>query len=121
MRKKTILIIDDEISLQKPLKEILTQEGFCVESALDGKAGVEMAEKISPDLILLDIIMPKMDGVEVFKKINNNGKNKTPILILSNLEETGEIKKMLKMGAINYLVKSNYSLEGITEKIKDLL
>jgi len=121
MKKKTILIIDDEITLQKPLTEILIQEGFCVKSAFDGEAGVEMAKKISPDLIILDIIMPKMNGAEVFKRISSNRKNKTPILILSNLEESREVKKMLKMGVSNYLIKSNYSLEGIVEKIKSLL
>lgn len=119
MKKKTILIIDDEITLQKSLAEVLTQEGFCVESALDGKEGVKMAERISPDLILLDIIMPKKDGFQVFKEISK--KNKVPVMILSNLEETGEVKKMLKMGAVGYLVKSNYSLEGIAEKIKNLI
>lgn len=119
LKKKTILIIDDEITLQKPLKEILSQEGFFVESAFDGEEGIKMAKKLSPDLILLDIIMPKKNGFEVFKNISKI--NKAPVLILSNLEETGEIKKILKMGAIGYLVKSNYSLEGIAEKIKSLL
>lgn len=121
MKKKTILIIDDEISLQKPLSEVLAQEGFLVKSALDGEEGAALAEQIKPDLILLDIIMPKMDGFEVFKRISKTCKGKSSIVILSNLEETGEIKKMLKMGAENYLIKSNYSLEKIVEKVKSLL
>lgn len=120
MGKKKILIIDDEVTLQKALTEALVQEGFEVFNAYNGEEGIKLFESRSPDLVLLDIIMPKIDGFGVFKKISQKNK-KVPVMILSNLENNSEIQKMFKMGAVAYLIKSNFSLEGIVKKVKEIL
>ncbi|MDO8663702.1 MAG: response regulator [Candidatus Wildermuthbacteria bacterium] len=120
---KNILIIEDEAALQKTLKEVLTQEGYEVISALDGEIGLRLANppvggKI-PDLILLDLIMPKMNGFEVLKKLKENGATKEiPVIILTNLEGIAEVDKAVELGAVTYLVKAQYSLEEVVDKIK---
>ena len=114
-----ILFIEDESALQKTVGDILTQEGYKIISALDGVAGLRMAEEEKPDLILLDLILPKMHGFEVLKVLKENSKTKNiPVIILTNLEEIKDVEEALKLGATTYLVKSQYSLDEIVEKIK---
>jgi DNA-binding response OmpR family regulator len=122
---KKILIIEDESALQKTFSDILGQEGYEVESALDGEIGLRLAsssENKKPDLILLDLVLPKVHGFEVLKKLKENKETKDiPVIILTNLEEMTNIEKAIELGATTYLVKANYSLEEITEKIKKTL
>lgn len=119
---KTILFIEDESALQKTFGEILSQEGFQMMSALDGEIGLRLARDKKPDLILLDLILPKIHGFEVLKKLKKDKDTKgIPIIVLTNLEGIGDVNKALKMGATTYLVKANYSLEEIIEKIKKAL
>ncbi len=116
---KTILFIEDEFTLQKTLGEVLTQEGYQVISALDGEIGLRMAKEKKPDLVLLDLILPKMNGFDVLKKIKEDEEIKAiPIIVLTNLESLEDIEKALELGAATYLVKANYSLEEVLEKIK---
>jgi len=116
---KTILFVEDEFTLQKTLGEVLTKEGYQVISALDGEIGLRMAKEKKPDLILLDLILPKMNGFEVLKKIKEDEAIKDiPIIVLTNLEGMEDIQKALELGAATYLVKANYSLEEVLEKIK---
>ena len=116
---KTILFIEDESTLQKTLGEVLTKEGYHVVSALDGEIGLRIAKEKKPDLILLDLILPKMNGFEVLKKIKEEEAIKdVPIIVLTNLEGMEDIQKALELGAATYLVKTNYSLEEVLEKIK---
>jgi len=116
---KTILFVEDEFTLQKTLGEVLTKEGYQVISALDGEIGLRMAKEKKPDLILLDLILPKMNGFEVLKKIKEDGEIKDiPIIVLTNLEGMEDIQKALELGAATYLVKANYGLEEVLEKIK---
>ncbi|HXK32128.1 MAG TPA: response regulator [Candidatus Paceibacterota bacterium] len=116
---KTILFVEDESTLQKTLGEVLTKEGYQVISALDGEIGLRIAKEKKPDLILLDLILPKMNGFEVLKKIKEDGATKDiPIIVLTNLEGMEDIQKALELGAATYLVKANYSLEEVLEKIK---
>lgn len=118
---KKILFVEDEPSLQKAIGEVLTQEGFEVLNAVDGEQGLEMAEK-KPDLILLDLILPKKDGFEVLKALKENEKLKSiPVIVLTNLEGTGDVEKALELGATTYLVKANYELEDVITKIKEHL
>lgn len=116
---KTILFIEDEFTLQKTLGEVLTKEGYQVISALDGEIGLRMAKEKKPNLILLDLILPKMNGFEVLKKIKEDVEIKDiPIIVLTNLESMEDIQKALELGAATYLVKANYGLEELIEKIK---
>jgi DNA-binding response OmpR family regulator len=122
MSKKRILIIEDETTLQRALTEYLTAEGFDVTSALDGEEGLNMAKTKNPDLVLLDIILPKKDGYEVLSEIKKDEKlKKVPVVLLTNLEAAEDIDRAFDAGATTYLVKSNYKLEDVVKKIKELL
>ena len=117
-----ILFIEDEPTLQKELDEILKQEGFETLSAFDGNEGLKVAKEEKPDLILLDLILPKKDGFEVLRelKADNDLKN-IPVIILTNLEGTGDVEKAINLGATTYLIKANYELEDVVRKIKEFL
>ena len=119
---KTILFIEDESALQKTFGEIVTQGGYQMISALDGETGLRVAKEKKPDLILLDLILPKIHGFDVLKKLKEENETRDiPVIILTNLETFEDVEKALKMGATTYLVKANYSLEEILEKIKKAL
>ncbi len=119
---KKILFVEDEPSLQKTVSEILTQEGFKMLSALDGEEGLKLIKKEKPDLILLDLILPKKDGFEVLKEIKEDKETKDiPVIVLTNLEGVGDVEKALSLGAATYLVKASYELEDIVIKVKQAL
>lgn len=119
---KTILIIEDEPTLQKTLSLALQQEGYEIKNALDGEIGLKLAKETKPDLILLDLILPKIDGFEALEVLKNDDATKDiPIIVLTNLESTQEIEKALVMGATTYLVKANYDLKNIIEKVKETI
>ena len=120
--KQKILIIEDEATLQKALQEVLTAEGYEILSALDGLRGLEMARQENPDIILLDIILPKMDGFEVLKELKGEEKTESiPVVILTNLSDVSDVQKALDLGATTYLVKADFSLEDVIKKVKDTL
>lgn len=117
-----ILFIEDEPNLQKAIDEVLKQEGFEILAALDGEKGLEVAKKEKPDLILLDLILPKKDGFEVLRELKADKELKDiPVIILTNLEGTGDVEKALDLGATTYLVKANYEIEDVLKKIKEFL
>jgi DNA-binding response OmpR family regulator len=119
---KRILFIEDESALQKTLGDILREEGYEMISALDGETGLRLAKEKNPELILLDLILPKIPGLEVLKRLKSNEETKDiPIIVLTNLEGIGDIDKALELGAKTYLVKAQYSLEEVVEKIKKTL
>jgi len=119
---KKILLIEDEPTLQKAIGRYLEQEGYEIENALDGDIGLEIAKRNKPDLILLDIILPKKDGFEVLKELKEDETTKDiPVIILTNLEGDSDVEKALSLGATTYLVKANYRLEEISKKIKETL
>ncbi len=116
---KKILFIEDESALQKTFGDILKQEGYEIISALDGEIGLKLAKTEKPDLILLDLILPKIYGIEVLRKLKEDKITKEiPIVILTNLEEMKDIDKALELGAKSYLIKAQYTLEEVVEKIK---
>jgi DNA-binding response OmpR family regulator len=119
---KKILFIEDESALQKTFGEILRQEGYEMISALDGEIGLRMAKSEKPDLILLDLILPKIHGFEVLKELKKDDLTKDiPIIILTNLERVEDVQKAIELGATTYLVKANYTLEEILKKVKKAL
>lgn len=119
--KKKILIVEDDRALQNALVEILAQEGYETTSAFDGQEGIDKAVREKPDLILLDIILPKKDGYEVLAEIKKSPQKNTPVLILTNLEEIDNVQKALDLGATTFMVKSDFSLKDVVEKIKENL
>jgi len=119
---KKILFIEDESALQKTFGEILRQEGYEMISALDGEIGLRLAESKKPDLILLDLILPKIHGFDVLRKLKQDEETKNiPVIVLTNLEGTRDVDMVLETGATTYLVKAQYSLEEIVGKIKKAL
>ena len=119
---KKILFIEDESAFHKTFGEVLKQEGYQMISALDGEVGLRLAETEKPDLILLDLILPKINGFEVLKKLQENEETKKiPIIVLTNLEGIKDIDKAIELGATTYLVKAQYTLEEVVEKINKVI
>ena len=119
---KTILLIEDEGALQKTMGDVLSQEGYEILSALDGEAGVRMAKEKIPDLVLLDLVLPKMMGFEVLQQLRETKETKDiPVIILTNRENLEDIERATDLGVTTYLVKSNYELGEVVEKVKAAL
>ena len=119
---KKILFIEDEPNLQNTMEKILIQEGFEILGALDGEKGLELIKKEKPDLVLLDLILPKKDGFEVLKEMKENEELKDiPVIVLTNLEGMGDVEKALNLGATTYLIKANYELDDVVKRIKQIL
>ncbi|MCX6764654.1 MAG: response regulator [Candidatus Nealsonbacteria bacterium] len=119
---KKILFIEDESALQKTFRVFIEQEGYKMVSALDGESGFNLAKLEKPDLILLDLILPRLNGFEVLEKLKEDYETKEiPVIILTNLENPDDINKALELGAKTYLVKSNYTLSELVEKVKKAL
>ena len=116
---KKILIVEDEGSLSEALQTKLGQE-FQVEVASNGLQGLEKIKSFSPDLVLLDIVMPEMDGISMMKKMQDGGID-IPVIVLTNLTEGEVISEAVESGSYNFLVKSDYSLDDIENKIKEVL
>lgn len=120
---KKILIVEDEPAYSKLLKDQLIKIGFAVVIATNGKNGLQKVITEKPDLILLDILMPIMDGVTVLKKLHKKGfDKKTKIIILTNYEpDERAIVAIMESIPNNYLVKSNVKLDELMLKIKKIL
>lgn len=117
-----ILIVEDDAILQNALGAYLVAEGFEIKNAGDGEVGVQMALSEKPDLILLDIVLPKKDGYAVLSEVRSNESTKhIPIVLLTNLGSISDVEKALELGATTYLVKADYKLEEITAKVKEIL
>ena len=114
-----ILIIEDEDVLAKVLEEKFKKIGFTTKIAKDGEEATKMAKAFKPNLILLDLMLPKKDGFVVLKELKGDEFLKEiPVVIISNLEEDDNIKKGLAMGAVDYFVKSSHSINEIVDKLK---
>lgn len=119
---KKILVIEDEATLQNAMVEVLAQSGYETLSALDGELGFALATKELPDLILLDIILPKMDGFEVLKGLKANPQTANiPVIILTNLGDVSSVQQALELGANSYLVKADFHLDDVIQKVERTL
>ncbi len=122
--KKLVLITEDEKILRDALRLKLASEGFIVLEAKNGEEGLDIALKEHPDIILLDLVMPKMDGMSMLRKIREDiwGKN-VPVIILTNLSSADEDinKDITKLEPTYYFVKTDKKLEEVVEKIKEKL
>ena len=122
MEKKKVLVVEDNTSLRQTLSEFLEADGFSVITASDGEEAITLAQNNSPDIMLLDIILPKKNGFEVIKTLKNDDRSKNiPIVLLTNLGSLSDIQKALDLGATTYLVKGDYQLKEIVAKIKEIL
>ena len=116
---KKILVIEDDKFLRELISQKLLKEGYDILEAIDGEKGIESAKTEKPDLILLDLILPGIDGFEVLARIKSDPEaSKIPIIILSNLGQKDDIEKGLNMGAVDYLIKAHFTPAEIIEKIR---
>lgn len=123
-QKIKILIIEDDPFFAKLSTQALEEQGFLVSLATDGKQGLEKFEKQRPNLLLLDLILPKVNGFEVLKQIRENPDlelAKTPVVVLTNLFQKADQEKIKMLGGQAYLVKTNVSSDAVTAKIKEIL
>lgn len=117
-----ILVVEDDINLQKTLLDYLKRENFETLGASNGEDGIILAKKEKPDLILLDIVLPRKNGYEVIKELkSDDNASRIPIVLLTNLGSSNDVEKALNLGATTYLVKADYKLEEIIAKIKEIL
>ncbi|MDD4990344.1 MAG: response regulator [Candidatus Pacebacteria bacterium] len=117
-----ILIIEDDKFLRELITRKLQAEKFETVSAIDGESGLELTGKEKPDIILLDLILPGINGFEVLAKVKENeATSSTPVIILSNLGQKDDIEKGMNLGAVDFLVKAHFTPNEIIEKINQVL
>ena len=117
-----ILLIEDDPFLLSMYSTKFEAEGFVVLSADDGEKGLEVAKKEYSDIILLDILMPKMNGFEVLEKLKADERAKNiPVILLTNLNQKDEIEKGLILGADDYLIKAHFMPSEVVTRIKKIL
>lgn len=119
-----VLIIEDDQFLRDLSTRKLKQEGFQVDIAIDGNDGFKKIEESKPDVVLLDIILPGIDGFEILKRVRANASERirnTAVILLSNLGQESDVAKGERLGADDYLIKANFTIDEIIEKIKSVL
>lgn len=121
--KKTILIAEDEDAMLSALSKKFTSECFNVLEAKDGEEALSIALGKKPDLVILDIIMPKMDGIDVMKKIREDRKwgFEAPIIMLTNLSDADSVSEAAKFGVYDFLVKTDWRLDNVVSLVKKKL
>jgi len=119
---KKILIIEDDKFLRRLITQKLTKEGYDTSEAADGEEGIKKVKEEKPDLVLLDLILPGIDGFGVLSRIKEDPDLvPIPVIILTNIDQKENIEKGLKMGAVDYLIKAHFTPGEIVEKIKAAL
>lgn len=120
--KIRILIVDDETVLSEILKEYFSRKGYAVEVACDGKEGLVKTKQFIPDIILLDIIMPVLDGLAMLGVLKKDTLHaKIPVVMLTNLETEDKTAEAMEAGSCGYLIKTNNSPDDLEKKIKEIL
>jgi DNA-binding response OmpR family regulator len=117
---KKILVAEDDINFSDILQREFTSEGFIVVAARDGKECLDLLEKEKPDLIVLDILMPRMDGLETAKRIKESGVD-VPIIFLTNVKDIDSMSRALEITESDYFVKSDLKIAEIVNRVKDKL
>ncbi|PID52019.1 MAG: hypothetical protein CR972_03895 [Candidatus Moraniibacteriota bacterium] len=118
---KKILIIDDHADIREMYESALSARGYEVLSEENGLTGAMRAIDFEPDLVLLDIMMPQMDGFAILEALQENAKFKCNIIVISNLDNDEDIQKALDMGAVKYMVKSEYTPDEIVNAVTKTL
>jgi len=120
--KQKILLIEDDKMLLEMYSSKFNREGYDIITAENGSDGLKMAKENKPDLILLDIILPKLDGFATLKEIRGDANIKnTPVILLTNLGQDQDIQKGKALGADDYFVKANHTPTEVVEKVRELL
>jgi DNA-binding response OmpR family regulator len=117
-----VLIIEDDSTLLEMYSLKFQEDGFTLLTAPDGEAGLALALEKTPDIILLDVMMPKMDGFAVLVELRkNDATKKTPVLLLSNLGQKNDVDKGKELGATDYIVKASMTPSQVVAKVKECL
>ncbi|MBU0706836.1 response regulator [Patescibacteria group bacterium] len=117
-KKKKIFIIEDEQTLSRSLSDKLKREGFQVDTEIDGVRGLKRVGEVIPDLLILDIILPGLSGLEILERLKAEPKTKKiPVLLVSNVDDEKSTKEGKALGAVNYLIKTNVTPSRILEEI----
>lgn len=117
-----ILVVEDDKFLRELITQKLSREGYDVYEAVDGEDGVRKAKESNPDIILLDLILPGIDGFEVLTKIKEDSNlEQIPVVILSNLGQRDDVERGLKLGAVDFLIKAHFTPGEIIEKVNKIL
>ncbi len=120
--QRTILLVEDEAGLSNLLRQRLEKDGFKVVLARDGEEALKILKTAKPDLILLDVILPKISGFELMEKLKEEPEfQKAPIIIISNLGQESDMEKGQTLGAVGYFVKAKMSVEELVDKVKEFL
>lgn len=117
---KKILIVEDDLPLLSSLKDKFKDEGFDVYTATDGIMGIQKAEKEKPDLVLIDIFLPKLDGIAMAKKMQDL-KLDSLIIFLTNLNDVEHISKAISVNVSDYLVKADWDINQVAARVKERL
>ena len=119
-RQNTVLIVEDDAPLRNALSEKLSRAGFITTTADNGETGLAALAKQLPDCVLLDVRMPKMDGMDMLKLLRQTaGCEHLPVVMLTNTSEIENVSEALTLGVQDYLVKSSWRLEEVVQKVKD--
>jgi len=120
--EKRILLVEDDRFLRRACEGSMRQRGFTVLTATDGEEGLRLARAEIPDLILLDMLMPKLSGLEMLRALRAEMATRTiPVLVLSNSSREGDMQEAMKLGAVGYLVKAELSLQELGERVERIL
>ena len=121
-RTRLILLAEDDRFLRKAADTALRRHGFSVVTATNGEEALEALRTMKPDLILLDLIMPKVQGFEVLRSVKENPATAhIPVIVLSNLGQEGDVKRAMESGATAYFVKANLTLEDMVTQVESVL
>jgi DNA-binding response OmpR family regulator len=121
-KKPIVALVEDDPLIAEMYTTKFTKEGYDIRHAADGFAGLEMVKKEKPDIILLDIIMPKLDGFQVLQELRKIAEFKeTPVVMLTNLGQEEDVQKGRQYGATDYFIKTNFTPAAIVDKVKNLL
>jgi len=119
---ENILIIEDDKFLRDLIARKLLKEGYKVSEAIDGEEGMKKVKEEKPDLVLLDLILPGIDGFEVLSRVKEDPASaQIPVIILSNLGQKEDVEKGVKLGAVDYLIKAHFTPKEIIDKVKAAL
>jgi len=119
---KTILVVEDDKFLRELIVRKLKEENFNISEAIDGEEGIKKIKEERPNLVLLDLILPGIDGFEVLSKMKEDmSLTRTPVIILSNLGQKDDVERGFKLGAVDYLIKAHFTPGEIIEKVKGAL
>ena len=118
---KKILVVEDDFFLIKVFQTKLIEEGYDVQIASDGEIAFDVLAKFTPDLILLDLVMPKKDGFEVLEDLRKIAKHKkTPVIVLTNLGQESDIERVKQFGVLDYLVKSDIPINKVVSRVEEV-